>query len=94
VWGPSLLAGDDTIGPGRVFAVTLPAGRCRHDFRVVYANGREQKINGVETCPAPQRESYRPPQDPPGVVTPCYARPRGGAATQTPPGSAMPRPAP
>jgi hypothetical protein len=49
-WGPDLLQ-TEVLPDGRSFAVRLPpAAGCRHDVRVVYADGRPEERRGQDTC--------------------------------------------
>ena len=49
-WGRDLL-GQDVLPDGRVFPVRIPpAAGCRHDVRVVYADGRPEERRDVDTC--------------------------------------------
>jgi len=48
-WGPDRL-GNDTIAPGRHFAIRLPEGACIHDVRFVYDNGRADERRRVNLC--------------------------------------------
>ena len=48
-WGRDLL-GNNTLPSGQSLNVTLPAGQCVNDIRVVYENGASQEQRGVNTC--------------------------------------------
>jgi len=49
-WGRDLL-GQDVLADGRTFAVRIaPSAGCRHDVRVVYADGRPEERRDVNTC--------------------------------------------
>lgn len=49
-WGRDLL-GQDVLPPGRTLAVRIaPSAGCRHDVRVVYADGRPEERRDVDTC--------------------------------------------
>lgn len=48
-WGRDLL-GSNTLSSGQSLNVTLPAGQCTNDIRVVYENGASQEQRGVNTC--------------------------------------------
>jgi hypothetical protein len=49
-WGRDLL-GQDVLADGRAFAVRIaPSAGCRHDVRVVYADGRPEERRDVNTC--------------------------------------------
>ena len=48
-WGRDLL-GSNTLPSGGSLNVTLPAGQCLNDIRVVYENGTPQEQRGVNTC--------------------------------------------
>ena len=48
-WGADRL-GANTLAPGRSLSIVLPAGQCRNDIKVVFANGRESERRGVNTC--------------------------------------------
>lgn len=49
-WGRDLL-GQDVLADSRTFAVRIaPAAGCRHDVRVVYADGRPEERRDVNTC--------------------------------------------
>ena len=48
-WGPDRL-GNDTVAPGRNFAIRLPEGPCLHDVRFVYENGQADERRGVNLC--------------------------------------------
>lgn len=49
-WGRDLL-GQDVLPDGRTFPVRISAAAgCRHDVRVVYANGAPEERRDVDTC--------------------------------------------
>ena len=48
-WGRDLL-GNNTLPSGGSLGITLPAGQCLNDIRVVYENGTPQEQRGVNTC--------------------------------------------
>jgi hypothetical protein len=48
-WGPDRL-GDDLVQPGGRFAVSLPAGECQYDLRVVWQGGDAQERRNLNTC--------------------------------------------
>lgn len=48
-WGPDRL-GNDTVAPGRNFAIRLPEGPCLHDVRFVYQNGQADERRRVNLC--------------------------------------------
>jgi hypothetical protein len=48
-WGPDRL-GNDTVPPGRHFAIRLPEGPCLHDVRFVYENGQADERRNVNLC--------------------------------------------
>lgn len=48
-WGVDRL-GQGVLAPGAAFVVRLPAGQCRNDVRVVFADGTTQERRGVDTC--------------------------------------------
>ena len=48
-WGPDRL-GNDTVAPGRNFAIRLPEGPCLHDVRFVYENGQADERRNVNLC--------------------------------------------
>ena len=48
-WGQDRL-GANVLPPGQSFMVSLPAGQCVNDIRVVTANGRSMEQRGVNTC--------------------------------------------
>jgi len=48
-WGPDRL-GNDTVAPGRNFAIRLPEGPCLHDVRFVYENGQADERRRVNLC--------------------------------------------
>lgn len=48
-WGRDLL-GDNTLPSGQSLNITLPAGQCRNDIRVVYENGTSQEQRNINTC--------------------------------------------
>lgn len=49
-WGRDLL-GQDVLPSGRTHAVRIaPGAGCRHDIRVVYADGRPEERRDVNTC--------------------------------------------
>jgi hypothetical protein len=48
-WGPDRL-GNDTVAPGRNFAIRLPEGPCLHDVRFVFENGQADERRGVNLC--------------------------------------------
>ncbi|MCA3349504.1 MAG: hypothetical protein INF97_02815 [Roseomonas sp.] len=48
-WGPDRL-GNDTVPPGRNFAIRLPEGPCLHDVRFVYENGQADERRSVNLC--------------------------------------------
>jgi hypothetical protein len=48
-WGQDLL-GEHTLPSGQSLNITLPAGQCSNDIRVVYENGAAQEQRGVNTC--------------------------------------------
>lgn len=48
-WGPDRL-GNDTVAPGRNFAIRLPEGPCLYDVRFVYANGQADERRRVNLC--------------------------------------------
>jgi hypothetical protein len=48
-WGPDRL-GNDTVAPGRNFAIRLPEGACLYDVRIVYDNGQADERRSVNLC--------------------------------------------
>lgn len=49
-WGRDLL-GNETLANGRAFPVRIaPAAGCRHDVRVVFADGRNDERRNQDTC--------------------------------------------
>jgi hypothetical protein len=48
-WGPDRL-GNDTVLPGRHFAIRLPEGPCLHDVRFVYESGQADERRNVNLC--------------------------------------------
>ena len=48
-WGEDRL-GDDTVAPGATRVIRLPAGECRWDVRVVYANGKATEKRRLDLC--------------------------------------------
>ena len=48
-WGRDRL-GQNVLPPGQSLMISLPAGQCVNDLRVVYANGRAQERRQVNTC--------------------------------------------
>jgi hypothetical protein len=48
-WGPDRL-GNDTVPPGRHFAIRLPEGPCVYDVRFVLENGQTDERRGVNLC--------------------------------------------
>jgi hypothetical protein len=48
-WGPDRL-GNDTVQPGRHFAIRLPEGPCLYDVRFVYENGQADERRRVNLC--------------------------------------------
>ena len=48
-WGPDRL-GNDVVQPGGRFAVSLPAGECQYDLRVVWRGGDAQERRNLNTC--------------------------------------------
>ena len=48
-WGTDRL-GDDTVAPGATRVIRLPAGQCRWDLRVVYANGKATEKRRLDLC--------------------------------------------
>jgi hypothetical protein len=48
-WGADRL-GQDVLVPGRFARITLPAGQCVNDIRVVFADGRAVERRRVDTC--------------------------------------------
>jgi len=48
-WGPDRL-GNDTVPPGRHFAIRLPEGQCLYDVRFVYENGQSDERRRVNLC--------------------------------------------
>ncbi|MDB5412827.1 MAG: hypothetical protein JWR10_1162 [Rubritepida sp.] len=48
-WGNDRL-GQNTLAPGRNLNVVLPAGQCRNDIKVVYADGQSNERRNVNTC--------------------------------------------
>ena len=48
-WGRDLL-GDDTVAPGASKVIRLPAGQCRWDVRIVYANGKSTEKRRLDLC--------------------------------------------
>jgi hypothetical protein len=48
-WGADRL-GQDVLIPGRFARISLPAGQCLHDIRVVFADGRAVERRRVDTC--------------------------------------------
>lgn len=48
-WGRDLL-GDDTVAPGANKVIRLPAGECRWDVRIVYANGKSTEKRRLDLC--------------------------------------------
>ena len=52
-WGMDRL-GQDVLVPGRFARITLPAGQCVNDIRVVFADGRTVERRRVDTCAVSQ----------------------------------------
>lgn len=50
-WGPDRL-GNDVLQPGGRQAISLPAGECRYDLRVVWRGGDAQERRNLDTCEA------------------------------------------
>jgi hypothetical protein len=48
-WGRDLL-GNNTLSSGQSLNITLPAGQCTNDIRVVYENGASQEKRSINTC--------------------------------------------
>jgi hypothetical protein len=48
-WGPDRL-GAQVLPPGGSLGITLPAGQCFNDVRVVWMNGQAQERRQVNTC--------------------------------------------
>jgi hypothetical protein len=48
-WGPDRL-GNDVVQPGGRFPVSLPAGDCQYDLRVVWRGGDAQERRNLNTC--------------------------------------------
>ena len=48
-WGPDRL-GNDVVQPGGRFPVSLPAGECQYDLRVVWRGGDAQERRNLNTC--------------------------------------------
>lgn len=48
-WGPDRL-GANVLSPGQSLMVSLPAGQCVNDIRVVFATGAAMERRGVNTC--------------------------------------------
>ncbi|WP_424813263.1 hypothetical protein [Roseococcus sp. YIM B11640] len=48
-WGSDRL-GQNVLEPGQNFVISLPAGQCVNDIRVVYANGQATERRQVNTC--------------------------------------------
>jgi hypothetical protein len=48
-WGPDRL-GNDTVPPGRNFAIRLPEGPCLYDVRFVYEDGQADERRNVNLC--------------------------------------------
>ena len=48
-WGPDRL-GNDVVQPGGSFGVSLPAGECQYDLRVVWRGGDAQERRNLNTC--------------------------------------------
>lgn len=48
-WGPDRL-GNDVVQPGGRFAVSLPAGECQYDLRVVWRGGDAQERRNLNAC--------------------------------------------
>ena len=48
-WGADRL-GNDVVQPGGRFAVSLPAGECQYDLRVVWRGGDAQERRNLNTC--------------------------------------------
>ena len=48
-WGRDLL-GQNVLSPGQSFMVSLPAGQCLNDIRVVFATGQSMERRAVNTC--------------------------------------------
>jgi hypothetical protein len=48
-WGADRL-GQDVLIPGRFARITLPAGQCVNDIRVVFADGHAVERRQVDTC--------------------------------------------
>ncbi|MBK1657452.1 hypothetical protein [Paracraurococcus ruber] len=48
-WGADRL-GQEVLAPGRFARITLPAGRCVNDIRVIFADGRALERRQVDTC--------------------------------------------
>lgn len=48
-WGTDRL-GQDVLVPGRFTRISLPAGPCVHDIRVLFADGRAVERRRVDTC--------------------------------------------
>lgn len=52
-WGADRL-GQDVLVPGRFARISLPAGQCVNDIRVVFAEGRTVERRRVDTCATSQ----------------------------------------
>ncbi|MDO9708966.1 hypothetical protein [Paracraurococcus lichenis] len=52
-WGMDRL-GQDVLVPGRAARISLPAGQCVNDIRVVFADGRAVERRRVDTCAVSQ----------------------------------------
>lgn len=48
-WGDDRL-GEDTLAPGATRVIRLPAGECRWDLRIVYANGKATEKRRLDLC--------------------------------------------
>lgn len=48
-WGPDRL-GDRTLAPDASHTVTLPAGQCVNDVRVIHEGGRAEERRRVNLC--------------------------------------------
>ena len=48
-WGMDRL-GQDVLNPGRHARISLPAGQCLNDIRVVFADGRAVERRRIDTC--------------------------------------------
>lgn len=48
-WGPDLL-GANVLAPGGVLSVSVPAGQCVNDIRLVLASGATMERRGLNTC--------------------------------------------